>query len=209
MIAMNIEKIKEIFKNKEREALDIEIYHAVLLPLIEIDGELHLIYEVRAKHMNSQPGEISFPGGRVEVEENFREAAVRETFEEIGIKKENIEIIGELDFLTRTGNFMLYPYIGEISNTKMEDLVLNPDEVDEVFTVPLSFLCKNQPEIHEIKYEPNFKENFPFHKIQNGKKYNWHNMKYPVYFFEYQGHIIWGLTAKITNNFVEYIKKNM
>ena len=206
---MHIKKIKEILKNKKREPLDIEIYHAVLLPLINIDNELHLIYEVRAKHMKSQPGEISFPGGRVEVEENFKEAAVRETFEEIGINKKNIKVIGELDYLTSTGNFILYPYVGEIVNTKLEDLKLNPDEVEKIFTVPLNFFCKNEPEIYEIKYEPNFKDDFPFHKIQNGKKYNWRNMKYPVYFFEYKDYIIWGLTAKITNNFIKYIKNNM
>jgi len=205
---MNIQTIKDIFENKKREALDIDKYHAVLLPLIKIDGELHLIYEVRAKHMHSQPGEISFPGGQVELEESFKEAAVRETFEEIGIEKENINIIGELDYLTSTGNFILYPYVGEVVNTELEDLVLNPDEVDRIFTVPLKFFCKNEPEIYEINFEPNFKEDFPFHRIRQGKNYNWRNMKYPIYFFEYEEFTIWGLTAKITHNFIDYIKKN-
>lgn len=74
----------------------------MLIPLVEKDGELHLLFEVRAKHMESQPGEICFPGGHVEQGENPKDAALRETFEELGIPTEKIELIGPATFFTVT-----------------------------------------------------------------------------------------------------------
>jgi coenzyme A diphosphatase NUDT7 len=78
---MNIEYIRNKLKNLRPKPVDEEVSFAVLVPLIEIDGELNLIYEVRSNSI-AQPGEISFPGGRIEDDESPMEAAIRETSEE-------------------------------------------------------------------------------------------------------------------------------
>jgi 8-oxo-dGTP pyrophosphatase MutT (NUDIX family) len=204
---MDLNKIKDIFKDKKSKPLEINQYFAVLLPLIDIQGELHILYEVRSKHVN-QPGEVSFPGGKVEVCENFREAAIRETYEEIGIEKDKIEFVGELDYITNVSNFILYPYVG-ILHTDMESLKINVDEVEEVFTVPIKFFIENEPEEHNISYITDIDKGFPFEKIPNGEFYKWRKIGYPVLFYDYEGYIIWGMTAKITKNFISRIKNKL
>ena len=79
---MNIKNIKDKLKNTKPKPMDYEVSFAVLVPLIEIDEELNLIYEVRSNSIE-QPGEISFPGGRIEDGESPEEAAIRETSEEL------------------------------------------------------------------------------------------------------------------------------
>ena len=67
--------------------------YAVFIPLIKIDGEDHILFEVRSKNI-TQPGEVSFPGGRVEDGEDFKNAAIRETIEELLLDREDIEYMG-------------------------------------------------------------------------------------------------------------------
>ncbi len=71
-----------------------------MLPLIQEDGETHVLFEVRAKTLRIQPGEICFPDGRVDEEDrNEEETAIRETCEELGVKKTDVEIAAPLDVL--------------------------------------------------------------------------------------------------------------
>lgn len=203
---MELNEIKQIFKGSKASPIENNFYFAVLVPLVEINNELHLVYEVRSHNIDRQPGEISFPGGQVELEESFKQAAIRETFEEIGIDKNKIEVICGLDYIVGKSNYFIYPYLGYLNDTIIEDLDFNEDEVEKLFTVPLDFFLNNEPEIHQIKYIPSIDENFPFHMIQNGKDYKWRKIEYPVYFYKYKDYIIWGLTAKITYNFIRKIK---
>lgn len=186
--------------------IDIDNYYSVLVPLIKIDGELHLVYEVRSLEIKRQPGEISFPGGQVESGEAFKEAAVRETCEELNIKEKNIEVISELDYITSHNNFIIYPFLGYLNDIKIDSLNYSKDEVAKVFTVPLDFFLKNEPKKHIMKYKPCLHDDFPYHLVQNGKDYKWRDIEYPIYFYEYKKYIIWGLTAKITYNFVNKLK---
>ncbi|HCS11709.1 MAG TPA: CoA pyrophosphatase, partial [Clostridiales bacterium] len=96
---MNIENIKNKLKNIKPKPIDFDVSFAVLVPMIEIDGELNFIYEVRSNSI-TQPGEISFPGGRIEEGESPKEAAIRETSEELLLNKANIEIIAELNYVS-------------------------------------------------------------------------------------------------------------
>ncbi len=205
---MNLEKMRDIFRNGKSKPMEIKSYYAVLLPLICIEGKIHIIYEVRAKHMKTQPGEISFPGGKVEIGENFREAAIRETYEEIGIPKDKIEVIGKLDFITRESHAMVYPYIG-VLHVDYHSLVANPDEVDEIFAVPIEFFLDHHPEEYQVSYKMDFQDGFPYDRIPNGENYKWRKIGYPVFFYDFEGHMIWGMTAKITKNFIEKIKKEL
>jgi 8-oxo-dGTP pyrophosphatase MutT (NUDIX family) len=202
---MDVHDIKAIFKNRKSKPLEIKQYFSVLLPLINRNGQLHILYEVRSDKV-TQPGEISFPGGRVEVCENFKDAAIRETHEEIGVDRQKIEVFGELDYITRENNFILYPYVGVLHET-FDNLRISEDEVAKVFTVPLDFFLETKPDVYEISYKTNFTNGFPYDKIPNGENYKWREVGRPVLFYDYQGHIIWGMTARITHNFVKRIIK--
>ncbi|MDZ4975934.1 NUDIX domain-containing protein, partial [Clostridium perfringens] len=72
---------------------------SVVILLAEINNKLNIVFEVRAKHMRSQPGDIAFPGGKIDDNENEKEAAIREVCEELGLNKEDFEIISPLNLL--------------------------------------------------------------------------------------------------------------
>ncbi len=204
---MNIEQIKNILKNSKAKSIEENSNFSVLVPLIEINNELNIIYEVRSKSIK-QPGEISFPGGSIEEDEEPVDAAIRETWEEIGVEKHNIEIISELDFsfAPARNDSVVYPFLGHVKNTDISKLKYNKDEVSELFTVPISFFLENEPEKHYISYYPKTEDNFPHHMINNGVEYNWREIRNPIYFYKYNKYVIWGLTAKITYSFIQKLK---
>lgn len=203
---MRLEKIKNGFHGRRGVPLGIENNYSVLLPLLNVRDELHILFQVRATTLKTQPGEISFPGGLVEKGESYKEASLRETHEELNISEEKIKIMGELDYISSPYNFMLYAYCGILEGINMEDIVPNKDEVDHVFTVPIKFFIQNEPVCHNIELETAISEDFPYHLIQNGEKYNWRKGKYPVYFYVYRDYVIWGITARIVKNFIDIIE---
>ena len=79
-------------------------------------------------------------------------------------------------------------------------------EVDEVFTVPLEFFLHTEPECYltRAKVEPG--EDFPYELICGGRDYQWRSRKEEVCFYQYEGHVIWGLTAKMMRAFAEVMK---
>lgn len=180
--------------------------YAITIPLIKIEDEYHLLYEVRAETLRRQPNEICFPGGKVEANESLEEAAIRETMEELKIGAESIEMANGLIPLTIPHNIMVFPYVIFL-DLPFETLKPNDDEVQEIFTVPLSYLLHTTPEMHTIYSQVVIPDDFPFEKIQNGKDYDWNQSHYNVHFFEYDHRIIWGLTAKVTTAFINTIKK--
>lgn len=176
---------------------------SVLVPIVERDGEHHLVYEVRSESLNNQPNEICFPGGRIENLEQSVNAAVRETSEELLIPRDSIEVAGELDTLVTPFNSVIYPYAGILHDYNG---TYNSDEVKEIFYVPLSYLMETQPLCHYIDIEMRPREGFPYEMIQEGKNYPWAKGRYPVYFYTYNERIIWGITARITHNFIELLR---
>lgn len=198
--------IKEKIENREVKALGIKHNYAVFLPILEIEEQLHILYEVRAFDMDIQPGEISFPGGEVEKGEIYKDAAVRETIEELGISRDKISIIGELDYIISPYNFILKPFAGVLSNIELKDLNLNKSEVNHVFTVPIRDLMDFKPSIYYANISPEPEEDFPYHMIPKGENYDWRRGRYPIYFYKYKDYIIWGMTAAITKNFIDIIK---
>ncbi|EOC99246.1 NUDIX hydrolase [Caldisalinibacter kiritimatiensis] len=202
---MDLQYIEAKIKNREPKELGINAKYAVLLPLIKVDNQLHILYQVRAYDLDVQPGEVCFPGGRVEQGEGLQEAAIRETYEELGIDIDKIKIIGELDYVVTPYNFSLHPFLGVLEDIDIKDMNLNKDEVHKVFTVPIEYFKNNTPKLHKIKIKVDVEEDFPFYLIPEGRQYKWRTGKYPVYFYQYQDYIIWGMTARITKNFIDTV----
>lgn len=179
---------------------------AVLIPLFEHHGELCILFEVRSRTLNSQPGEICLPGGRLEHNEAPEATAVRETCEELGICSERIVLLGSARPLITPFRYALHPFVGFLKDfTFPDDLIINPDEVETVFSVPLSWFLANEPDEYCIQSHFDFPEDFPYHLIQNGRGYAWKTAAYPVHFYRYGETVIWGMTAKIIKDFCEMI----
>lgn len=184
---------------------DTAFRSAVLIPLVEKDGEWHVLFEVRALTMRKQPGDISFPGGKIdETDASPLEAALRETYEELGVDPQSVQILGNLSPFVTSPTFVVYPFIGVIDHEQLH--TYNPDEVDEVFTVPLNWLLTHEPYVHYVAIEPKPSVDFPYHKIANGENYQWRSNQMEEWFYEYEGYTIWGLTARLLKHFIEKMK---
>ena len=203
---MYLDLIKKRIKNSQIKPLGVKAKYAVLVPLLRLEDKLHLIYEIRSEEIGTQPGEVSFPGGRIEEGETAREAAVRETEEELGLDKKQIEVFGQMDYLIPPFNIALYPFTGFLKVDSLTDLEINKAEVQEIFTVPLNYFLENEPETHVVNCRHEINENFPYHLIRNGKEYDWREGEYPVNFYKYKDHVIWGMTARFTTNLIDKIK---
>lgn len=156
--------------------------------------------------LKRQPGDVCFPGGSREGGETPLDTALRETWEETGIPAENIEILGQTDFVVAPYGAVITPFVGLIKNMTVNDLKLNPDEVAEVFTVPVKFFTDTEPEAHYITISHEIPEDFPFEYIVGGKNYPWSKGRQPEYFYFYENHIIWGFTARIVRNLCLILK---
>lgn len=174
--------------------------YAVLVPLVELEGELGLLYEVRAATMRRQPGEVCFPGGRMEPGESARVCALRETWEELGIPEREISVIGELDFIAHRANFIMYPVLAQISAEAVRAMRLNRAEVAEVFFASLRELREHPPLEYSYMLEPSPPENFPYERIGIPRNYNWQRGGEEVLVYDCAGHVIWGLTGRITRH---------
>lgn len=203
---MYLDLIKKRIKNSQIKPLGVEARYAVLAPLIKLEDDLHLLYEIRSEDIGTQPGEVSFPGGKIEEGETAREAAIRETEEELGINKSQIEVFGQIDYLIPPFNIVLYPFTGFLKVDSLTDLEINKAEVQEIFTVPLNYFLENEPETHVVNCRHEINENFPYHLIRNGKEYDWREGEYPVNFYKYKDHVIWGMTARFTTNLINKVK---
>lgn len=205
---MNYTQIKNYFENYQRYILSFDDYtlSSVLVPLVEIEGELNVVFQIRSSTLKTQPCEISFPGGKIDpTDTSPLDTAIRETYEEFGLSKEKIDVACELDILVSPFGVIIHSFLGKISS--INDIYINKDEVDSFFTVPLSFLVNYTPEQHINSLIPNFDENFPFDSIPNGKNYKFRTAQYKTYFYRYKDKVIWGITAMILENFVSKLRQ--
>lgn len=173
-------------------------FFSVFIPLVAHEGEWSLLFEVRSSAMRRQPSEVCFPGGGFELGESPSQCAVRELAEELGVHSPTI--LGELDFMCHRSGGVIYPVVGTFPSDT--PLVLNPDEVSEIFYVPLSVL-KSQHEICTLGVEVTPK--FPLEQVGITENYPWgvKDESFPVY--RHQGHVIWGITANITQYLLQFL----
>ncbi len=173
------------------------------MPLLEIDGEDHVVFTVRSNTLRRQPGEISFPGGHCEPnDKSGAHAAMRECSEELGIDLDQIELLGNLDCLVSAIGVKLYAVAVRLHTS---DLKPNSDEVGEVFTVPLQYLLDMEPTVGHLDIGTKPLKDFPFHLLE-GYNIDWKiRQNYSVYFYPYKQYTIWGLTGRVLKNFFRYI----
>ena len=202
-----VKTMKRLWADRHPGRLDQEMGFdsAVLVPLLEKDGEYHLLFEVRAGVLKCQPGEVCFPGGAVEKGETRKEAAVRETMEELGVYKSQIDLVAPLDILITPANLGVYPFLAELKGYKG---TFSGDEVDHVFTVPLKWFLEREPECYDTDVQTIPGKDFPFDLIPGGEDYHWRRGRYKVMFYRYGENVIWGMTAKILHSFVEMYRED-
>lgn len=176
---------------------------SALIPLIkDADNSIHILFQVRSSKLPEQPGDICFPGGMAEPGELPAQTAIRETAEELLVDPATIEIIGPSDYL-QSGKLFVHPFVGWLNDYAG---TYSKDEVKEVFTVPLQWFLENEPERHTMEWKPVFQDDFPFDKIVGGKNYAWRERKEEVLFYEYEEHVIWGMTAKMLEAFIKIVQ---
>ena len=168
--------------------------YAILIPWVEMDPGNALLLEVRSQHVK-QPGEVCFPGGRAEAGESVFDAAVRETCEELGIAPDAIEVLAELEPLIMGDGRAVYPVTARLQIESIEDLDLSEDEVAEVFLLPAKWLEENPPVHYDLAATPD--EELPEKLLGYLSNYGDYRKTGQTDYYEYDGHGIWGLTARI------------
>lgn len=204
---IDLTALEHTLRTRTPGLMDSKRAYAVLVPLVERDGELHLLYEVRASTLRRQPGEVCFPGGRMEAGETAEECALRETWEELGIPRSQIRLLGRLDFIAHRASFLMQPVLGVVDSRAFSPrLHPNPAEVEEFFLVPLSHLLETDPIEYDYDLIPTPAEEFPYDLIGIPRDYKWQLGHENVPVYPWQGRAIWGLTGRITRNLVQICK---
>lgn len=219
---MENNKIKELFKNWNFEinflGYEKMFKASVLVPLVIINGELNILFQVRAKHIK-QGGEVSFPGGKVDKEDkDFACTALRETHEELGLSLDKIHVKGQLDTLLTPFNSIIGAYIGFLDINSLDDLDINKAEVEKVFLVPLKWFYENKPSVYSIHLEShpsikdadgNIVETFPAKKLGLPEVYHksWMTSSREILLYEYKGEKIWGFTALFLQNALDKLEE--
>ncbi len=199
-----MEKVKKVFAGRKAKSIGEYKKSAVMILLIEEEGETYIIFEKRALTLKRQPGDISLPGGIIEKNETPMEAAIRETEEELNVNGDDIELIGPMDYFISPYRTIMYPFVGQLHTNHFQP---NKDEVDHIFKVPLKYFLENEPRCYELEIGPTLKDDFPFDLIEGGRDYKFGKGKINQYFYLYGDYVIWGFTALIIKKFVEKIKE--
>ena len=183
-------------------------FFSVLTPLIRVDGEWHVLFETRSSNVE-QPGEICFPGGAMEEGETAAECAVREACEEIiGLEPSDIEIIGPGDTMVSGPGRGVFSYIG-IIHRDFGELKPSPAEVQEIFTIPLSYFLHTEPIIHGAELIEFTQDDFPYEAVHYPKEANWSVGWYDIVFYDYEKDPpLWGMTAGFMRRFADILKEN-
>jgi 8-oxo-dGTP pyrophosphatase MutT (NUDIX family) len=157
---------------------------AVLVPLLHQKDGWHLLFIRRSEIKEDvHSGQVAFPGGRSEGNETLEETALRESCEEIGLRSQDVRVLGSLTPMHTITNYIVTPVVGIIPHPY--DFRLSPQEVSRIFTIPLNWLAD------PTHFEERLWSREPLH-----------NLVRVIYFSPYDGEILWGLSARITLNFL-------
>ncbi len=179
------QRLKQALSQRKKQSIidNSRVLSAVILPIYYKDGEYYILFTKRTEKVKYHKGQISFPGGAYEERDGtLLNTALRECAEEISLKAESVEILGELDdTATTTSSYIISPFVAAIPwpyQFKLDDY-----EAEEIIEVPISALL-DESSLH-LETETIDGEIFP------------------SYYYHYQGNIIWGATARILNQFLD------
>ncbi|MFC3478384.1 NUDIX hydrolase [Halobacterium litoreum] len=175
-------------RDQERDA-------AVLVPVVDgasdedgrfeaddSDREPALVFTKRADHLGEHPGQMSFPGGGREPSDgDLRDTAVREVDEEIGLRRDEISFVGQLDDIATVTSYSVTPFVGRVPD---RSYVPDEREVDEVVVLPISGLTDPANYELEKRVHPKYGEAL-------------------VHFFHVHGYTVWGATGRILLQFLD------
>lgn len=181
-----IDHLKKMLSSRRRKVIDHPPFShaAVLVPLYQKEGDCHLLFTKRSDQVKNHKGEISFPGGMVDEEDReLIHTALREAYEEIGLKEEDVQIIGFLDDIITVTEFIVTPIVGLFPYPY--PFKISEIEIAELIEIPLSFLldkdCFSEKEMLRM------------------------GQRELVYAYQYKDHIIWGATARILKQLLDLI----
>lgn len=166
----------------------------------KVDFNDFIVFEKRSLKLKSQPGDICFPGGRIELGEDPKDTAIRETIEELGINKEKLEVVAPLDYLITPNRNIIYPYLGIYNDNSYR---IEESEVSNIVKVTIKDILDQVPEIFNTSIKQFPQDDFPFHRINGGKAYPFMDGVNPQVFYYLGEDTLWGTTAIILKNFLE------
>ena len=155
---------------------------AVLVPVVDRPEGASIILTMRATHLRKHSGQIAFPGGSIDpTDASVEDAALREAEEEIALDRRFVETIGRLPRYVTTTGFRITPVLGIVSPGF--HVAPNPEEVDEIFEVPLPFLMDAANHARESRV--------------------WQGVERHYYVMPFENRFIWGVTAGILRTLYE------
>lgn len=161
---------------------DQEYDAAVLAPVVDRDGEDHLLFTRRADHLGEHPGQMSFPGGGAEPEDaTILETALREANEEIGLKPSEAEIVGQLDDIRTVTEYAVTPFVAHVPD---REYVRDDNEVAEIVVLPISGLLDPDNYEYERRSHPYYGD-------------------IVIHYFHVNGYTVWGATGRILVQLLE------
>ena len=180
-------RVQEVLtqRKKQRKATLGLTQAAVLIPLFEHQGEYYVLLTKRTEKVEKHKGQPCFPGGAAhEGDLSLLDTALRETWEEIGLYPEDVELLGEFDELeTPTTFFHITPFVGMIPYPY--PFHVDRDEVEEIIEVPLSVLRD------------------PRNYWEETREYG--GQPFPVSHYRYGEYVIWGATARMLKDFLALV----
>jgi 8-oxo-dGTP pyrophosphatase MutT (NUDIX family) len=182
------EYVKQVLQAHPRRELSVpgRRLAAVLMPLYCHNGEYGVIFTKRSQMVYHHRGQISFPGGGHESQDpSLQHTALRESAEEIGLQPTDVQVLGQLDdLLTSNSNYLVRPFVGTIPYPY--PFQIDRRETASIIEVPLAFLRQHNPATEEVR--------------------EYEGRQVRSFFFPYEGHLIWGATAKILKQFLDLLE---
>ena len=159
---------------------------AVLMPLVKRAGEWHLLFTHRTDTVEDHKDQVAFPGGTCDSHETAEQTAVREAGEEIGLRPEDVRILGRLTDQVTITSYRVSPVVGVIPWPY--DFRSSPGEVSRVFTIPLSWLACRDHWVEKDLTPQGFSRPFCV-----------------VVYRPYDGEVLWGASARMTLEFLKVV----
>jgi 8-oxo-dGTP pyrophosphatase MutT (NUDIX family) len=175
-----------IYPSQQIQKEDHRIKAAVLIPLFKVGNVWQVLFTRRSQNVQDHKGQVSFPGGAFEwIDKDLEATALRETEEEIGISANKVRILGRMDPFPSISNYLITPVVGLLDYPFQIKIAV--EEVDKVFWIGLDWLADKR----------NYEER-DFTR-SNG------SIERVLFYREFEGELVWGITARILTRFLELI----